>query len=321
MFVCPHCNIELRGNFLQHLKVKHSDKFISEGDMILFDLRIRGKFIERDVLYEEYVIKKLSYPDLRKKYKIDFKSIKKLLDVYGIASRSLSEAYEYSKDKQKKTTNERYGVDNPSQSDVVKEKKRQTFLKNYGVDNVWKLKNYHEQCNLIHYEKYGETLDEKRSKTLKLLYDGEYGKKRRIEMSEVSKQRWSNMSDEEIELATQHLKRIGKSSLETRVENLLKEAGFLFDRQFYLGGKFFDIRLGDTLIEVNGDFWHANPEKYSADDKLAYPKGDVEAKSLWKKDKEKRKIAESKGFTVKTLWENDIKRMSDEELLIEVLKI
>ena len=64
--------------------------------------------------------------------------------------------------RRKNTTKERYGVDNPSQSDIVKEKKRQTTLQNWGTEHVFQneaIKHKTKQTNL---ERYGCTNPNKR---------------------------------------------------------------------------------------------------------------------------------------------------------------
>jgi G:T-mismatch repair DNA endonuclease (very short patch repair protein) len=70
----------------------------------------------------------------------------------------------------------------------------------------------------------------------------------------------------------------------------------------------------NILIEVNGDFWHANPKIYKAKDILPHPNKEVLAETLWKKDKKKNILAIKNGFQVLTLWELDITKLNDVEL-------
>lgn len=65
------------------------------------------------------------------------------------------------------------------------------------------------------------------------------------------------------------------------------------------------------IIEIQGDFWHANPKYYKETDILL---DGLLAKDVWNKDNNKRKLVESKGYTVHYLWENDINNMTDEEI-------
>ncbi len=82
---------------------------------------------------------------------------------------------------------------------------------------------------------------------------------------------------------------------------------------------FFDICIGNILIEINGDFWHANPNKYKKGDILKFPKKEVFSDDIWLKDKIKKKDANKNGYNVVYLWESFIRKSSNEEL-IETLK-
>ena len=54
-------------------------------------------------------------------------------------------------------------------------------------------------------------------------------------------------------------------------------------------------------IEFNGDFWHANPEKYNQDTYFKVQK--CTAKEIWKKDRKKIKHIENMGFDSHIVWE------------------
>jgi len=66
-----------------------------------------------------------------------------------------------------------------------------------------------------------------------------------------------------------------KTSIETRVENYLIENNIIFESQYYLyyeinnikKYKVYDIFLNeyDLLIEIDGDYWHSNPNIYDSD--------------------------------------------------------
>lgn len=54
---------------------------------------------------------------------------------------------------------------------------------------------------------------------------------------------------------------------------------------------FYDETLG-KIIEFNGDYWHANPNKYQSSDFIKYPgKGQIQVKDIWYYDEIKRNIA------------------------------
>lgn len=65
------------------------------------------------------------------------------------------------------------------------------------------------------------------------------------------------------------------------------------------------------IIEFNGDYWHASPKKYKADDVINYPGNHgVIAKNVWLYDELKLKIAEDAGYEVKIIWESDYRKNS-----------
>jgi len=65
------------------------------------------------------------------------------------------------------------------------------------------------------------------------------------------------------------------------------------------------IELRDgVIIEFYGDYWHANPKKYSAED-IAHHK--IMAKQIWENDRKRVDELTRCGFTVLVIWESDYK--------------
>lgn len=78
-----------------------------------------------------------------------------------------------------------------------------------------------------------------------------------------------------------------------------------------------DYILNTKIIEFNGDYWHMNPRKYSADDRITFADnwrlryhGDT-ASAVWEYDKEKIQAYERLGYKVKVVWECDYKANPD----------
>jgi len=72
------------------------------------------------------------------------------------------------------------------------------------------------------------------------------------------------------------------------------------------------IPCSKLIIELNGDFWHANPKMHKAEDKLNFPHiGEMLVEDIWKNDEFKRKLAEANSYRVLYFWESDFKKMSD----------
>jgi len=67
-----------------------------------------------------------------------------------------------------------------------------------------------------------------------------------------------------------------------------------------------------TIIECDGDFFHMNPNKFKANDKI-FKKGKT-AKERWKLDNDRTKELQEKGFKIIRLWEHEIKQMELNDL-------
>lgn len=86
--------------------------------------------------------------------------------------------------------------------------------------------------------------------------------------------------------------------------------------------RYFDFKVDNYLIELNGDFWHANPKIYAENDIINLPDSDgVLAKSLWEKDAQKLQLAQQNGFTVITLWECDLNDSKKLEKIKRIMKL
>lgn len=92
------------------------------------------------------------------------------------------------------------------------------------------------------------------------------------------------------------------SQLEYKYAEMLDEDGVEYIHQFELAGKLYDFYISETntLIEINGDYWHCNPEKY--------PNGPIDEiqRAKIKADEEKKQIAAKEGYNLLILWENDL---------------
>ena len=70
----------------------------------------------------------------------------------------------------------------------------------------------------------------------------------------------------------------------------------------------FHIPSSNTLIEVNGTFWHADPRVFQPQDIVRYPGGrSFLAQDICRRDDNKRKAAGQIGYQVITIWELDLK--------------
>ena len=78
------------------------------------------------------------------------------------------------------------------------------------------------------------------------------------------------------------------------------------------------------VVEFNGDYWHANPSKYTSGDIIKFPssRGDVLVDDIWELDAIKCKLMEDRGYRVFSVWESDCSLDIDsvlDELYLEIL--
>lgn len=211
-----------------------------------------------------------SLPDIKKKYGISYKVTTNILKINGIAIRSIKESSNENRLKKYKTTcNSKYGVDNVSKLTNIKRKKRNTFLKKYGVDNIFKTTEFKEKMKL----------------------------------------RIANMNN--VDWEKRLIKMLTVSSKpELIVKNILEINSIEFFHQKFINRNSYDFQIKDTniLIEVQGDYWHANPQIYKKFDLINYPKNKyIVADDIWKKDEIKKNIANKYGYVIIYIWESEIK--------------
>ena len=65
----------------------------------------------------------------------------------------------------------------------------------------------------------------------------------------------------------------------------------------------YDFTYENKIIELHGDFWHANPKIFAPDDIIPVIK--ITAKEKWNLDKRKKELAESFNYKVLVIWESE----------------
>ena len=91
-------------------------------------------------------------------------------------------------------------------------------------------------------------------------------------------------------------------------ENVLKEhTDALLEHWLRDAQKSVDVYIPSTktIIEVYGTYWHCDPRKYAGN---YYNKSmKLNAQEIWERDTKRKNFLESLGYTVKVLWESDVK--------------
>jgi len=275
---------------------------------------------------------------------------KSIMDKFGVINPSQAKEI---KEKKQKTFLSHYGVDNIFKHDIFKKKingilldkygvkrltnpsqYKETCLKRYGVEHISQsaiLQAAKEQKNL---EKYGckyplgnPTIIGKIRRTCVEKYGFRYACQSELVKSKISqrvKESWDRLTDDQRQYRLEKIfggikNQAFRSKLEFRVENILaqwrNENGITFRTTYFISKYSYDFLVdGHIIIEVQGDYWHANPLHYKPDDILYYPNKKIMAKEVWAKDDIKKQKAIDKGFQIVYIWEHEMKDMTDEEL-------
>lgn len=262
---------------------------------------IRTKFLEKYLTKEKLteLIKQYSANQIADQFNRQFNlhilagTIISFCKRYDIPTHSWSSAshLKTTRTQKQETLTEKYGKDitNISQVKEIKDKKVQSCLDTYGVTNNFKSKEIMKQA----------------FKTRILKYGAEY-----LPQTEHF---WKNRNDQ---------KGFLRSKPHQQVEKLLQNANISFiSEPFHKFTKFNpilmykysprpDILIEDykLVIEVQGDYWHANPTLHKEDEIFNTVYGPLKAKEIWVKDQIRKEHIESFGYKVIYIWTSDLER-------------
>lgn len=173
---------------------------------------------------------------------------------------SLEDAYKHQQESRLKYFQDTYGVDNPFQLEEVKEKIRKTNLEKYGVDYFTKSDDFQQLSNKTRLEKYG----------IENWNNWKKGHETRIKNSgsleesykqgfEVQKQTMLDRYGYECILVSPEIESHTKKKHSKPNEyfaSLLDRLNIIYEREFVIGSKSFDFKVGDYLIEINPTATH-----------------------------------------------------------------
>jgi G:T-mismatch repair DNA endonuclease (very short patch repair protein) len=265
-----------------------------------------------------YIDLEYSLPMFKEVYGLSYNQTLFLLKYHNIKTRTSKEAAETktTRAKFKATCINKYGQDNPSKTKKIKNKKRKTFLKNYGVDNIFKTNEFKKNLDKYFREKHGLSRREVVSQSNRKIWASK---------TQEEKDAWldkSIRSEKAIESLFSATKGYNISSIEYRICNMLDILQIEYTQQLMIKydtkkRKFYDVYLPhiNLIIEVNGDYWHANPALYKANDIIHYRFANITAKHIWEKDQKKIDLAIKNGYSVEVWWEQDLKKLSETQLL------
>jgi very-short-patch-repair endonuclease len=166
----------------------------------------------------------------------------------------------------------------PGTDESSKQKRENTMINKYGIRHNWNGVYGHRKCDLTTLNIYGKD-------SVRLMID--------------NPSPYSNTKPEK------------------KFKKILKELNIDFQPQFELyydetRYKIYDFLLigKKILVEIDGDYWHGNPEKFEIlDEQQKYVKIN---------DKFKNELAEKNGYEIYRFWESDLKKNKNE--IIKIIK-
>lgn len=318
---CPICNeVKYKNKIKSHL-LSHGLTEDQCWDVLLNN--------QSDEILKMYVEEEIPKDAIAKKLNIPSDRITEFLKYRKIKIRTLSDTRQtkHYKEAYENTCLKNNGVTNPSKSEKIKTKKVNTFLKNHGYVNNFCNHEIQKRAISNITPDIREHSHIKRKQTLQEKYGVDNPtkiqsvKNRLREVWRIRKQAWSEDGSFLKEQSTIWKKSKFVSKIERRVQNIVskKYTDVFFNR--WICGFNIDIILNNSiLIEIHGDYWHANPSLYEKDH-ILYHKADrspVRAIDIWEKDNIKRQTLKESGLINYIIWENDIKHLNDTQLEIYI---
>lgn len=152
----------------------------------------------------------------------------------------------------------------------------------------------------------------------------QYGEELGYEKWKERQEKWQNTlkskSDEEI--AEMNRKKISGGSISKSEKEIAEYIKSIFPEtqtQLFLKSNnkcyLYDICVGNKIIEYNGCYWHASPNRFNADDVVRIVNEcALTAQEIWDRDAVKLQVAKENGYEVLVIWECDLVKNKDETL-------
>jgi len=102
-------------------------------------------------------------------------------------------------------------------------------------------------------------------------------------------------------------------------ESHLIDLKIKYDKQFICNPFYADFYLPNynLIVEIDGDYWHANPKKFSPDDIVGKKK--QSAKEIWKRDDKKNEAYKKAGYSVLRIWDSDLKEKTTHQIFEDIV--
>lgn len=141
--------------------------------------------------------------------------------------------------------------------------------------------------------------------------------KNHIHYGKSNWQRWFEKYGEEIANEKlddwKHKNKMPKGSRDTKIELytkfILNKYNIHYLHQYSIGSFYVDfyIPLYNLVIEVDGDYWHANPIRYNSSDIIKYPGNRIViAEDIWNADMQRQLNIEKLGYSVVRIFGSEL---------------
>lgn len=282
--------------------------------------------------------------ELSNKYNISYNTLEKILNRYGIYRKTCKEQSNnpHVREKYRQTCLKHFGTEhNFSKNSPSRKKWEAELQEREGITNVFQrdcVKQKIKNTELLRYGENGRIYNRTKGSTLKYWIDklGEEegvlryqeicynkGKSNRLQYWIEKYGKEEGEKKYRIHIEQQCKKTLVKgffTGLNQRVKQILISNNIAYEEEYpilYESNKrfFYDFKIGNTILELNGDYWHCNPSMYKESDIVQYPGNNYRlVKDIWEKDRRKKEVAILNNFNFVVIWENELKNMNGKEL-------
>lgn len=332
LYQCKIC-----GEFIKKGNGHHVKKCI---DTYIQNLQAK----EIDKIKDLYLIQEKSIQDVANIYHLDRSTMQNILKRLNIPLRNIKEATKTStcRNKYKQTCLEHFGTEhNFSKNCPSRKQWENRLLETEGITNVFQRQTVKDKIKKTLYTNFGENahnvINSKEHYIQKYIAQGYTFEEANNKYKDICYKRGNLMrlsfylekyGGNAEEIYKKYVKKVRNnkpytiSKLNKKIYNLLDSLNIVYTPEFCIGldnifhnkdikkryNLYYDIKLNNNfLIEINGDYWHANPNIYKKSDIINYPNNQhIAAETVWKCDLFKKEYAELQGYQVIYLWESDI---------------
>ena len=269
--LCPICGKEFKVTNDQIKKLKNGKtKTITccrSCSATLQSFLFGSPFAKREVRNKcnDTIRKKYGVENVSQLNEIKEKKKQTLFEHYGVEFFSqIPELKEQAHEKMKQTNKKRYGAEYPAQSSEIMQRMKETNLEKYGAEYTVKVPKFKEKAEQTNLEKYGvrnafqsKEIQDKAKRTNLRKYGKEHASQSEEIMDRIKK---ANLAKYGVEYFCQHERCYGKSvrisKINKEFQKLLLSEGVQSELEYIVENQGFDLRVGDTLVEINPSITH-----------------------------------------------------------------